>query len=251
MKNRAMKCYLRCSGETVSRYFNRVMYAIISMHDDFIKQPGRETPREIWENLRFWPYFKDCVGSVDGTHIPFKKRFAIIREEPMFSWTTQADVVVACRIIHNHIRRVMPNDLLLDDVERELEAQVQIPTAEPVGENLSRTQDENAHDNRQFIYAETYDFTVGPVNGNIASFAAAFPIRSYDGLKIQGGCSSLLLARQHHNGNATKPEHKCTVFWFCGVGCCLAHILEIGVRGAFGEWTRAADAFRANSGGSK
>ncbi|XP_026434306.1 protein ALP1-like [Papaver somniferum] len=31
---------------------------------------GPSTPDEIRENPRFYPYFKNCIGAIDGTHIP-------------------------------------------------------------------------------------------------------------------------------------------------------------------------------------
>ncbi|XP_068334593.1 uncharacterized protein [Pyrus communis] len=33
-------------------------------------QPGFTVPTKIKESTRFYPYFKDCVGAIDGTHIP-------------------------------------------------------------------------------------------------------------------------------------------------------------------------------------
>ncbi|CAN6694533.1 unnamed protein product [Malus baccata var. baccata] len=33
-------------------------------------QPGSTVPTKIRESIRFYPYFKDCVGAIDGTHIP-------------------------------------------------------------------------------------------------------------------------------------------------------------------------------------
>ncbi|XP_077228388.1 protein ANTAGONIST OF LIKE HETEROCHROMATIN PROTEIN 1-like [Tasmannia lanceolata] len=81
LRNRCMKVYCRRSGETISRYFNKVLRAILSMVDIFIKPPSPDTPRQIRENPRWYPYFKDCIGAIDGTHIPakvpaeMKKRF--------------------------------------------------------------------------------------------------------------------------------------------------------------------------------
>ncbi|XP_077226226.1 protein ANTAGONIST OF LIKE HETEROCHROMATIN PROTEIN 1-like [Tasmannia lanceolata] len=81
LRNRCMKVYCRRSGETISRYFNKVLRAILSMVDQFIIPPSSETPTQIAENPRWYPYFKDCIGAIDGTHIPakvpaeMKKRF--------------------------------------------------------------------------------------------------------------------------------------------------------------------------------
>ncbi|XP_026442341.1 uncharacterized protein LOC113341815, partial [Papaver somniferum] len=33
-------------------------------------KPTSETPFKIRESTRFYPYFKDCIGAMDGTHIP-------------------------------------------------------------------------------------------------------------------------------------------------------------------------------------
>ncbi|XP_021825410.1 uncharacterized protein LOC110766394 [Prunus avium] len=33
-------------------------------------KPGSAVPAKIRESTRFYPYFKDCIGAIDGTHIP-------------------------------------------------------------------------------------------------------------------------------------------------------------------------------------
>ncbi|CAH9137264.1 unnamed protein product, partial [Cuscuta epithymum] len=33
-------------------------------------KPGRTVPEKIRESTRFYPYFKECLGAIDGTHIP-------------------------------------------------------------------------------------------------------------------------------------------------------------------------------------
>ncbi|KAF5934246.1 hypothetical protein HYC85_030417 [Camellia sinensis] len=38
--------------------------------NDFFQGPGPDVPPEVLEDPRFYPYFKDCVGAVDGIHIP-------------------------------------------------------------------------------------------------------------------------------------------------------------------------------------
>ncbi|XP_026399247.1 uncharacterized protein LOC113295110 [Papaver somniferum] len=58
------------SGETISRHFNAVLDVIVALADDFLVPVGPDTPTEILENPRFYPYFKDCIGSIDGTQIP-------------------------------------------------------------------------------------------------------------------------------------------------------------------------------------
>uniref|UniRef100_J3KYY1 WRKY domain-containing protein n=1 Tax=Oryza brachyantha TaxID=4533 RepID=J3KYY1_ORYBR len=59
----------RRSGETVSRYFNKVLHAVRELRDELIKPPSLDTPTKIAGNPRWDPYFKDCIGAIDGTHI--------------------------------------------------------------------------------------------------------------------------------------------------------------------------------------
>ncbi|XP_042443605.1 uncharacterized protein LOC122028781 [Zingiber officinale] len=33
-------------------------------------KPGSAVPEKIRESTRFYPYFKDCIEAIDGTHIP-------------------------------------------------------------------------------------------------------------------------------------------------------------------------------------
>ncbi|XP_077242410.1 uncharacterized protein LOC143882915 [Tasmannia lanceolata] len=54
------------SRATVSTYFNKVLKAILGMQDFFIKPPTGETPLQIEGNPRWMPYFKDCIGAIDG-----------------------------------------------------------------------------------------------------------------------------------------------------------------------------------------
>ncbi|CAL8150523.1 unnamed protein product [Prunus armeniaca] len=37
-------------------------------------KPGPAVPSKIRESTRFYPYFKDCIGAIDGTHIPAMMR---------------------------------------------------------------------------------------------------------------------------------------------------------------------------------
>ncbi|XP_058075336.1 uncharacterized protein LOC131223834 isoform X1 [Magnolia sinica] len=58
------------SGETISLHFNRVLDSIVSLYPEFVKQLSSKTPPEIQTNISWAPYFQDCVGAIDGTHIP-------------------------------------------------------------------------------------------------------------------------------------------------------------------------------------
>ncbi|KAK1371215.1 hypothetical protein POM88_037307 [Heracleum sosnowskyi] len=69
-RNRFISWVYRRSSSTTSRTFHRVLKAILAVEDRFLQQPsGRTTPKEIHKKKRFFPYFKDCVGAIDGTHV--------------------------------------------------------------------------------------------------------------------------------------------------------------------------------------
>ncbi|PRQ25237.1 putative harbinger transposase-derived nuclease domain-containing protein [Rosa chinensis] len=54
---------------TVSKSFNKVLKALNTIAPEFMAKP-ESVPPNIRESTRFYPYFKDCVGAIDGTHIP-------------------------------------------------------------------------------------------------------------------------------------------------------------------------------------
>ncbi|XP_077228539.1 uncharacterized protein LOC143861505 [Tasmannia lanceolata] len=241
-RNRTVRATTRRSGVTVSKYFNKVLDAVLILQYMFIVRPSRETPRAILDNPNFMPYFKGCIGAIDGTHIlakvshdtqkryicrkhfpsqnvlaccdfdlkftyilcgweglasdsrvlvfaiskqngisilpgkfylgdagypclshfitlirgngyhlnqirgrrptkpeelynqrhssamnviertfgVLKKRFGILNSSPMYSYDKQIDIVLACCCVHNHIRREMPDDAYIQDVDDEL-----------------------------------------------------------------------------------------------------------------------------------
>ncbi|PPD94579.1 hypothetical protein GOBAR_DD08392 [Gossypium barbadense] len=57
------------STQTVHHYFRVVLRAILKLYRLVIRLPDESTPSEIRNNPRFYPYFKDCIGALDGTHI--------------------------------------------------------------------------------------------------------------------------------------------------------------------------------------
>ncbi|XP_043702850.1 uncharacterized protein LOC122653008 [Telopea speciosissima] len=69
-RTRAVQERFRYSGETISRHFNNVLNAIMQISTDFFENPDSNIPPEILQDPRFYPYFKDCVGTVNGIHIP-------------------------------------------------------------------------------------------------------------------------------------------------------------------------------------
>lgn len=70
MRNRLVSWMYRRSGSTRNRHFHRALNAILSLEDHYLQQPtGDIVPKEIKEKRRFYPFFKDCIGTIDGTHI--------------------------------------------------------------------------------------------------------------------------------------------------------------------------------------
>ncbi|XP_054824887.1 protein ALP1-like [Prosopis cineraria] len=77
VRNRTMAFFFSRSRETISRHFH-VLQAIISLEAEYLVQPSGSTiPPEILTNERFYPYFKDCIGAIDETHV----RAKVPREE--------------------------------------------------------------------------------------------------------------------------------------------------------------------------
>ncbi|XP_043704715.1 putative nuclease HARBI1 [Telopea speciosissima] len=71
VKNRVTKLYFGHSSETVSRYLNKVLHAILKLYPVLLTPPSTTTNEKILNNLRsYYPYFKNCIGAIDGSHVP-------------------------------------------------------------------------------------------------------------------------------------------------------------------------------------
>ncbi|KAH9672626.1 DDE Tnp4 domain-containing protein [Citrus sinensis] len=71
--NRSIMERFQHSGDTMSRYFDNVLDSLCRMFVDLIKLLDPDfiiTPKEISEDSRYIHYFKDCIGAIDGVHIP-------------------------------------------------------------------------------------------------------------------------------------------------------------------------------------
>jgi len=57
---------------TISRIFNKVLICVDRLAADILKpvDPTFSTMHDTLRSPRFYPYFKDCIGAIDGTHIP-------------------------------------------------------------------------------------------------------------------------------------------------------------------------------------
>ncbi|KAK3193602.1 hypothetical protein Dsin_024912 [Dipteronia sinensis] len=69
--NRIIQEQFQHSGETVSRQFGIVLEKMTMLAFDEIRPPreSNEVPHYIRSNPKYWPYFKDCIGAIDGTHV--------------------------------------------------------------------------------------------------------------------------------------------------------------------------------------
>ncbi|XP_061961541.1 protein ALP1-like [Populus nigra] len=70
--NREVQERFHHSGETISRNFKEVLRSVCLLAADFIRLVDPKfttTPLEIEMNPRYMPYFKNCIGAIDGTHV--------------------------------------------------------------------------------------------------------------------------------------------------------------------------------------
>jgi hypothetical protein len=58
LRNRLIATNFDRSGETVSRYFNKVLRAVGALGKEFIRPASLDTPSKIAGNPRWDPYFK-------------------------------------------------------------------------------------------------------------------------------------------------------------------------------------------------
>jgi len=67
--NRTAQDRFQHSGDTISRHFHHVLDALIHLYTEFVQPPNLSTQMEIRNNKKLSPFFKDCLGAADGTHI--------------------------------------------------------------------------------------------------------------------------------------------------------------------------------------
>lgn len=72
------------SGSTISTIIHEVTLCFMLNCNKFFIQPDPTTPvsPQIFKNPRFYPYFKDCIGAVDGTHIPLGESIPFEEQKP-------------------------------------------------------------------------------------------------------------------------------------------------------------------------
>jgi hypothetical protein len=67
--NRVLQEQYQHAGSTISTIVQEVATVVLRMKSAVITLPGPELPKEISDKPKFFPYFKDCIGAIDGTHI--------------------------------------------------------------------------------------------------------------------------------------------------------------------------------------
>ncbi|XP_020591117.1 putative nuclease HARBI1 [Phalaenopsis equestris] len=87
------------SSETISRYFSKGLQALVSLATQIIKPTDTSfanIPEQIANDSRYMPYFKNCIGAIDGTHVdarlPSHEKIAYIGR----SGTTTQNVMAVC-----------------------------------------------------------------------------------------------------------------------------------------------------------
>ncbi|CAL9010665.1 unnamed protein product [Prunus brigantina] len=81
---------------TASRSFNKVLKALNTLAPEMLVKPGSAVPAKIRESTRFYPYFKDCIGAIDGTHIPAMVTGGDISSYRNRHGTISQNVLAAC-----------------------------------------------------------------------------------------------------------------------------------------------------------
>ena len=73
IRNTMVSFMYGCAKSTTSTCFHIGLRAVVALESYYIQQPKVDvTPKEIQEKKRFYPYFKNCVGAIDGTHVRVK-----------------------------------------------------------------------------------------------------------------------------------------------------------------------------------
>lgn len=69
--NRTVQERYQHAGDTVTNCFHQVLFGLVKMHKERVKLPDPSLPvcAQIASNPKFTPYFDDCLGALDGTHI--------------------------------------------------------------------------------------------------------------------------------------------------------------------------------------
>ena len=93
-----------CGIGTVVLYCKRVVEAIMSMEEEFIRWPDSAERRIIAHRIEEDTGFPGCVGVVDGTHVHFAQRPAI---DPECYWTRKHKYSINATVVCDDKRRIL------------------------------------------------------------------------------------------------------------------------------------------------
>ncbi|XP_058769575.1 protein ALP1-like [Vicia villosa] len=85
------------SSETIHKHFNKVLEAVCKLGKKVIQPVDLvDSSQYIRDDNRYWPYFKDCIEAIDGTHI--KIHVPIEKQKPFFNRKghTSTNVMAVC-----------------------------------------------------------------------------------------------------------------------------------------------------------
>ncbi|XP_042504682.1 protein ALP1-like [Macadamia integrifolia] len=85
------------SLNTIGEHFKKVLRAFILLGQENIKPPNfSRCPKQILEKPKLYPFFKDCIGAIDGTHfsafVPLSKQIPYRGRKGDTTW----NVMCAC-----------------------------------------------------------------------------------------------------------------------------------------------------------
>jgi hypothetical protein len=83
---------------TVSSMFSKVLKSVVKLSVDIIKpeDPQFREMHPVLGNSRFYPYFKDCIGAIDGTHVPCVVPNNLFMQHLCRKGMTTQNVMVTC-----------------------------------------------------------------------------------------------------------------------------------------------------------
>jgi hypothetical protein len=76
---RVVDLTFRRSVETISRFFQRVLYAVGELRNELIVNPCSNVPSKIHDNRRWYPYFKVGSSSFHAQVVPVGSPFVIVK----------------------------------------------------------------------------------------------------------------------------------------------------------------------------
>ncbi|PLW11277.1 hypothetical protein PCANC_23072 [Puccinia coronata f. sp. avenae] len=86
--NRQAQDQFQHSGKTISKVFHHIIALLIGLSSAYIQLPNpRVTHRTILDNPKYSPFFDDCLGALDGVHVPAKVPEA--QAAPFCNWKGQ------------------------------------------------------------------------------------------------------------------------------------------------------------------